>query len=199
LPEAVTSTPARTSCALRLLALPFDWSGPLRIAAAPKVFLSLGDAAHVSLAEAREQARQAHSLRELGKDPKVEWEHQARLHREAPSVEDLIRQRIDAMERTSIAKTVMEYRRILKAEIYGSGFGALRAKDVRRADVRAFLVARLGRTAVAPSTADVRGSQANEWRWRSDLLRKPSREPLRELRPLGRRAQQGHRGHLRLP
>jgi integrase len=33
------------------------------------------------------------------------------------------------MERTSIAKTIMEYRRILKAEIYGSGFGALKAKD----------------------------------------------------------------------
>jgi integrase len=117
----------------------YVYRSPLRIAAAPKVFLSLGDAAHVSLAEAREQARQAHSLRELGKDPKVEWEHQARLHREAPSVEDLIRQRIDAMERTSIAKTVMEYRRILKAEICGSAFGALKAKDVRRADIRAFL------------------------------------------------------------
>jgi integrase len=117
----------------------YVYRSPLRTAAAPKVFLSLGDAAHVSLAEAREQARQAHSLRELGKDPKVEWEHQARLHREAPSVEDLIRQRIDEMERTSSAKTVMEYRRILKAEVCGSGFGALKAKDVRRADIRAFL------------------------------------------------------------
>jgi integrase len=117
----------------------YVYRSPLRIAAAPKVFLSLGDAAHVSLAEAREQARKAHSLRELGKDPKVEWEHQARLHREAPSVEDLIRQRIDAIERTSIAKTVTEYRRILRTEISDSGFAALKARDVRRADIRAFL------------------------------------------------------------
>src|SRR5688572_11884180 len=42
----------------------YVYRSPLRIAAAPKVFLSLGDAAHVSLAEAREQARQAHSLRD---------------------------------------------------------------------------------------------------------------------------------------
>jgi hypothetical protein len=56
----------------------YVYRSPLRTAAASKVFLSLGDAAHVSLAEAREQARQAHSLRELGKDPKVEWEHQRR-------------------------------------------------------------------------------------------------------------------------
>jgi integrase len=54
-------------------------------------------------------------------------------------VEDLISQRIDAIERTSIAKTIAEYRRILRTEISGSGFGALKAKDVRRADVRAFL------------------------------------------------------------
>jgi len=107
------------------------YRSPLRTAAASKVFLSLGDAAHVSLAEAREQARQAHSLRELGKDPKVEWEHQARLHRQAPSVEGLVRQRIDAIERTSIAKTVTEYRRILRTEISGSGFAALKAKEVR--------------------------------------------------------------------
>jgi integrase len=51
----------------------------------------------------------------------------------------LIRQRIDAIERTSIAKTIAEYRRILKAQISRSGFGALKAKDVRRADIRAFL------------------------------------------------------------
>jgi integrase len=117
----------------------YVYRSPLRTAAAPKVFLSLGDAAHVSLAEAREQARQAHSLRELGKDPKVEWEHPARLHRQAPSVEDLISQRIDAIERTSIAKTITEYRRILRTEISGSGFAALKAKEVRRADIRAFL------------------------------------------------------------
>jgi integrase len=115
------------------------YRSPLRTAAAAKVFLSLGDADHVSLAEARQQARQAHSLRELGKDPKVEWAHQARLHRQAPSVEDLVRQRIDAIERASIARTITEYRRILRAEISGSGFGALKAKDVRRADIRAFL------------------------------------------------------------
>jgi integrase len=117
----------------------YVYRSPLRTAAAPKIFLSLGDADHVSLAEAREQARQAHSLRELGKDPKVEWEHQARLHRQAPSVEDLVRQRIDAIQRTSIPKTITEYRRILRTEINGSGFGALKAKDVRRADIRAFL------------------------------------------------------------
>lgn len=117
----------------------YVYRSPLRTAAAAKVFLSLGDAAHVSLAEAREHARQAQSLRELGKDPKVEWEHQARLHRQAPSVEDLVRQRIDAIERASVAKTITEYRRILRAEISGSGFGALKAKDVRRADIRAFL------------------------------------------------------------
>lgn len=34
---------------------------------------------------------------------------------------------------------------------------------------------RTDRTAVAPSSANVRGPQANEWRWRLDLLRKPSR------------------------
>jgi integrase len=117
----------------------YVYRSPLRTADAPKVFLGLGDAAHVSLAQAREQARQARTLRELGKDPKVEWEHQARLHREAPSVEDLIQQRIDGIERTSIAKTITEYRRILRTEINGCGFGALKAKDVRRADIRAFL------------------------------------------------------------
>jgi integrase len=117
----------------------YVYRSPLRGAAAPKVYLNLGDADHVSLADAREQARQAHSLRELGKDPKVERDHQARAQQQAPRVEDLIQQRIDAIERISIAKTIAEYRRILKAQIKGSGFGALKAKDVRRADIRAFL------------------------------------------------------------
>jgi integrase len=37
------------------------------------------------------------------------------------------------------ALSVTEYRRILRTEISGSGFAALKAKDVRRADIRAFL------------------------------------------------------------
>ena len=45
----------------------YVYRSPLRTAAAAKVFLSLGDADHVSLAEAREHARQAHSLRELAR------------------------------------------------------------------------------------------------------------------------------------
>ena len=117
----------------------YVYRSPLRTAVAPKVFLNLGDADHVSLATARDEARQAHSLRELGKDPKVERDHLARAHQQAPSVEGLIRQRIDAIERTSVAKTIVEYRRILKAQISGSGFGALKARDVRRADIRGFL------------------------------------------------------------
>src|SRR5260221_2559204 len=67
----------------------YVYRSPLRGAAAPKVYLNLGDADHVSLADAREQARHAHSLRELGKDPKVERDYQTRARQQAPSVEDL--------------------------------------------------------------------------------------------------------------
>ena len=77
----------------------YVYRSPLRTASASKVFLHLGDADHVSLADARDEARRAHSLREQGKDPKVERECQARAHEEAPTVAELVRQRIDAVER----------------------------------------------------------------------------------------------------
>ena len=150
-------------------------SGPRR---PPKVFLSLGDAAHVSLAEAREHARQAQSLRELGKDPKAEWEHQARVHREAPSVEDLVRQRIDAIERASMAKTITEYRRILRTEISGSGFGALKAKDVRRADIRAFLDGIDGDAMAINTYKLIRASFA--WGVREDVV---DTNPAHDMKP----------------
>jgi len=46
------------------------------------------------------------------------------VQQQAPTVEELIRRRIDVIERTTIAKTVTEYRRILKAQTSGSGFRA---------------------------------------------------------------------------
>jgi hypothetical protein len=67
----------------------FVYRSPLHGTAAPKVFLNLGDAEHVSLADAREHARQSHSIRELGKHPKVERECQARVQQQAPTVEEL--------------------------------------------------------------------------------------------------------------
>lgn len=156
----------------------YVYRSPLRTAVAPKVFLNLGDTDHVSLADAREEARQAHSLRELGKDPKVERDHQARVHQQAPSVEGLIRQRIDAIERTSIPKTIAEYRRILKAQITGSGFGALKAKDVRRADIRGFLDGIDGDAMAINTYKLIRASFA--WGLREDVV---DSNPAHDMKP----------------
>jgi hypothetical protein len=43
--------------------------------------------------------RRAHTLREQGKDPKVERECQVRAHEQAPTVTDLVRQRIQLTPR----------------------------------------------------------------------------------------------------
>ncbi len=156
----------------------YVYRSPLRGVSAPKMFLHLGDADHVSLADAREQARKEHSLRQQGKDPKVERECQARAHEQAPTVAGLVRQRIDAVARTSTPKTIAEYRRILKAEIEGSGLGALKAKDVRRADIRAFLDGIEGDAMAINTYKLIRASFA--WGLREDLIES---NPAHDMKP----------------
>jgi integrase len=140
--------------------------------------MSISTRRRAHLPASRCASRQAHSLRELGKDPKVERDYQARVHQQAPSVEGLIQQRIDAIERTSAAKTIAEYRRILKAQISGSGFAALKAKDVRRADIRAFLDG-IGGDAMAINTYKlIRASFA--WGLREEVV---DANPAHDMKP----------------
>src|SRR5262249_47652575 len=95
-----------------------------------KQFLWIGDAMRMSLAEARERARDADRLRGHGSDPLEQRKEAARAKRQRPSVSALVSGFIEAGESRKSAKTQREYARILASELQGAALGAAIASEV---------------------------------------------------------------------
>jgi len=95
-----------------------------------KQFLWIGDATRMSLAEARERARDADRLRGQGSDPLEERRRAARLKHQRPTVGSLVSAFIEAGEGRKSEKTQREYARILASEIQRASLGALVASEV---------------------------------------------------------------------
>ena len=95
-----------------------------------KQFLWIGDATRMSLADARDKARDADKLRGQGADPLEERRRSARAKRQRPTVSALISEFIDAGEHRKSGKTQREYRRMLSTEIEATAIGRVTANDV---------------------------------------------------------------------
>jgi integrase len=95
-----------------------------------KQFLRLGDASRMSLADARERAREADRLRGHGADPIEERKRAARAKHQRPTVSALISSFIEAGENRKSVKTQREYARILASEIQRAPFGSIVASEV---------------------------------------------------------------------
>jgi hypothetical protein len=95
-----------------------------------KQFLWIGDAARMTLAEARERAREADKLRAQGADPLAERKREQRAKQQRPTVAALISGFIEAGESRKSAKTQREYARILASEIAKAPLGVVIANQV---------------------------------------------------------------------
>jgi hypothetical protein len=95
-----------------------------------KSFLWVGDATAMSLADARDRAREADRLRGQGSDPVEERKREERTRRQRPTVAALASAFVDAGENRKSETTQAEYRRIVVAEIDGTPVGATMANDV---------------------------------------------------------------------
>jgi integrase len=95
-----------------------------------KQFLHIGDATRMSLADARERAREADRLRGHGADPLEERKRAARAKHQRPTVSTLISDFIEAGESRKSAKTQREYARILASVIQKAALGSVVASEV---------------------------------------------------------------------
>ena len=95
-----------------------------------KSFLWIGDAGRMSLAEARDRAREADRLRGQGSDPVAERKREERTQRQRPTVATLLSAFVDAGESRKSEKTQDEYRRIVTAELESTPVGGTIANDV---------------------------------------------------------------------
>src|SRR2546428_88659 len=95
-----------------------------------KSFLWVGDAVRMSLAEARDRAREADRLRGQGSDPVAERKREERTQQQRPTVAALLSAFVDAGENRKSEKTQDEYRRIVTAEVEGTPVGGATANDV---------------------------------------------------------------------
>lgn len=94
-----------------------------------KQFLWIGDATRMTLADARDKAREADKLRGQGADPLEERRRVARAKKQRPTVAVLVSEFVDAGENRKSGKTQAEYRRILASEIAPSSVGKAVAND----------------------------------------------------------------------
>lgn len=95
-----------------------------------KSFLWIGDPGRMSLAEARDRAREADRLGGHGSDPVAERKREERTQRQRPTVAALLSAFVDAGESRKSEKTQDEYRRIVTAEVEGTPVGGTTANDV---------------------------------------------------------------------
>src|SRR5258708_31252689 len=95
-----------------------------------KSFLWVGDATRMSLADARDRAREADRLRGQGSDPVQERKREERTQRQRPTVKALLSAFVEAGEDRKSERTQAEYRRIVAAGIDGKPVGATTANDV---------------------------------------------------------------------
>lgn len=140
---------------------------------------TLGALPPLTLADARQLAREALRDAALGQDPASA----KREAREAFTVTTLVRNYIEAGEgRRSIA-TNGDYRRTLKAVVQGSPLGQQTAQEVVRGDLRAFLEGIARKTPIRANRVLALVRAAFRWGLREELIERDPTAGIQRLRP----------------
>lgn len=140
---------------------------------------TLGTLPPLSLADARQLAREALRDAALGEDPAAA----KRDAREALTVAGLVREYIDAGEGHRSAATTGDYRRTLKAVVQGSPIGTQAAGQVARADLRAFLEGIARKAPIRANRVLALVRAAYRWGLREELIERDPTTGLQRLRP----------------
>jgi integrase len=140
---------------------------------------TLGTLPPLTLADARQLAREALRDAALGQDPAAA----KREAREAPTAAALIRDYIEAGEGRRSTATNGDYRRTLKAVIEGSPVGQQPARQVARGELRAFLEGIARKTPIRANRVLALVRAAFRWGVREELIERDPTAGLQRLRP----------------
>jgi integrase len=140
---------------------------------------TLGTLPPLTLADARQRAREALRDAALGDDPAAG----KRETREALTVASLVREYIDAGEGRRSAATNGDYRRTLKAAVQGSPIGQQAAQQVARGELRAFLEGIARKTPIRANRVLALVRAAFRWGLREELIERDPTAGLQRLRP----------------
>jgi integrase len=140
---------------------------------------TLGTLPPLTLADARQLAREALRDAALGDDPAAG----KRETREALTVASLVKEYIEAGEGRGSAATNGDYRRTLKATVKGSVIGPQSAQNLARGELRAFLEAIARKTPIRANRVLALVRAAFRWGLREELIERDPTAGLQRLRP----------------
>jgi integrase len=140
---------------------------------------TLGTLPPLSLADARQLAREALRDAALGHDPASA----KREAREALTVAVLVRDYIESGSGRRSAATNGDYRRTLKAVVEGSPVGQQAARQVTRGELRAFLEGIARRTPIRANRVLALVRAAFRWGLREELIERDPTAGLQRPRP----------------
>jgi len=140
---------------------------------------TLGTLPPLTLADARQLAREALRDAALGNDPAAG----KREAREALTVAGLVEAYIETGEGRRSAATNGDYRRALKAVLLGSPIGPQPAQQLARGELRAFLEAIARRTPIRANRVFALVRAAFRWGIREELVDRDPSAGLQRLRP----------------
>src|SRR5262249_18262721 len=140
---------------------------------------TLGTLPPLTLADARQLAREALRDAALGHDPAVA----KREAREALTVTMLVRDYIDAGEGSRSTATNGDYRRTLRAVVERSPLGSQPARQVARCELRAFLEQIARKTPIRANRVLALIRAAFRWGLREELIERDPTAGLQRLRP----------------
>jgi len=140
---------------------------------------TLGTLPPLTLADARQLAREALRDAALGDDPATG----KREAREALTVASLVKEYIDAGEGRRSAATNGDYRRTLKAAVQGSAIGSQPATQLARGELRAFLEGIARKTPIRANRVLALVRAAFRWGLREELIERDPTAGLQRLRP----------------
>ena len=140
---------------------------------------TLGTLPPLSLADARQLAREALREAALGNDPASA----KREAREALTVAVLLKDYIEAGSGRRSAATTGDYRRTLKAVVQGSPIGQLAAAQVARGELRAFLEGIARKTPIRANRVLALVRAAFRWGLREELIERDPTAGLQRPRP----------------
>jgi integrase len=140
---------------------------------------TLGTLPPLTLADARQLAREALRDASLGQDPASA----KRAAREALTVTSLVRDYIESGEGRRSAATNGDYRRTLKAVVLGSSLGSQLAQQAARGELRAFLEGIARKTPIRANRVLALVRAAFRWGLREELIERDPTAGLQRPRP----------------
>jgi integrase len=140
---------------------------------------TLGTLPPLTLAHARQLAREALRDAALGDDPATGM----REAREALTVASLVKEYIDAGEGRRSSATNGDYRRTLKAAVQGSAIGSQPATQLARGELRAFLEGIARKAPIRANRVLALVRAAFRWGLREELIARDPTAGLQRLRP----------------